>query len=101
MKLECPFVYASDKQCTGRIVRVEAYKADIVWEQSPDGTWEFSWNPRSHFHLFCSEKGNHAGYKKQDDERMKFHFDELPNAVRSMLESTRSHGNPSSDAENA
>ena len=99
MKLECPFVYASDKQCTGRIVKVEVYKADVTWEQTPDGQWEVSWNPRSHHHLFCSEKGNHAGYKKQDDDRMKFHFDELPKAVRSMLESTRSLGELSSDAD--
>ena len=99
MKLECPFVYASGKQCIGRIVRVEVYKADITWEQTPGGQWDVSWNPRSHYHLFCSEKGNHAGHKMPDDERMKFYFHELPKAVRSMLESAPSHGDLSSDAD--
>src|SRR5262249_28061437 len=32
----------------------------------------------SHFHLFCSEKGNHAGYPARDSDKMKFYFDQLP-----------------------
>ena len=56
MNFPCPFVYANDKPCSGRIVRIEAYKADLSWEAVTDSEWTLSWEPRSHFHLFCSEK---------------------------------------------
>lgn len=88
MKIPCPFVYASGKRCSGHITRVEAYKADVVWELSPGGQWEFGWDPRSHYHLFCSEKGNHAGYKRQDNEQMKCYADQLPVEIQAMLERT-------------
>ena len=38
--------------------------------------------PRSHYHVFCSEKGNHAGVRRSDDDRMKFYFGDLPEALR-------------------
>jgi len=86
--LPCPFVYANGKQCSGRVVRVEVYKADIEWREGPEGEWVFDWSPRSHYHLFCSEKGNHAGYKRRDAGGMKFYFNQLPDAVRTLVEST-------------
>ncbi len=86
--LPCPFVYADGKRCPGRIVRVEAYKADLEWRELEDETWLFDWRPRSHYHLFCSERGNHAGYKKQDDDRMKFSFENLPKEVQRLLDAT-------------
>ena len=50
--IPCPFVYANGKRCTGHVVRVEAYKADINW--APDkatGEWRQSTGqPRSHYH---------------------------------------------------
>ena len=89
MPVPCPFVYANGKRCTGRIVRVEAYKADIEWSEDDKGQWCFDWRPGSHYHLFCSEHGNHAGWKRQDDSRMKLFFDELPDGLRALILSTR------------
>jgi hypothetical protein len=28
----CPFVYAKGKKCIGYIVRIEAFKADLAWQ---------------------------------------------------------------------
>jgi hypothetical protein len=82
--IPCPFVYASGKQCTGHIVRIEAYKADLRWTQLDDGTWTFSTGqPRSHYHLFCSAKDNHAGWGKED--RLKFYYDQLPDSLRKII----------------
>ncbi|MGD2145433.1 MAG: hypothetical protein PVH41_01925 [Anaerolineae bacterium] len=83
--IPCPFVYADGKRCTGEIKRIEVYKADITWSRRPDGAWELEWDPRSHYHLFCSEKGTHSGWAKRDDSRMKFYLSELPAAVRAVL----------------
>jgi hypothetical protein len=82
----CPFVYARGKSCTGHIVRVEAYKADLLWTFK-DGRWSFRFSePRSHFHLFCSEKGNHAGYPRRDSDQLKFYWQHLPEELREVLE---------------
>jgi hypothetical protein len=85
--IPCPFVYANGKSCTGYVTRVEAYKADISWYQRTDGSWKFDWDrPRSHFHLFCSEKGNHAGAYSGDDPRMKFYLDQLPDELGTVIQ---------------
>ncbi len=84
----CPFVYANGKACSGHIVRVEAYKADLDWSLDKSGVWQFSFGPRSHYHLFCSEKGNHAGPRRPDDPQMKAHWRDLPDEIRNILEST-------------
>jgi hypothetical protein len=91
----CPFVDANGRRCNGRIVRVEAYKADLEWAEKPNGSWEFGWFARSHYHVFCSEKGNHSGYISEDDERMKFYLDTLPKEIRSLLNRTGIHGEES------
>src|SRR5262249_43367634 len=78
VKVSCPFVYAKGKRCTGHIVGIEAFKADIGWSFR-DGVWSFSVDrPRSHYHLYCSEKGNHAGYGRADSDQMKFFYNKLP-----------------------
>lgn len=80
--IPCPFVYANGKRCVGHITRVEAYKADLSWNLQPDGVWKFELGQtRSHFHLFCSEKGNHAGYARRDNDQMKVYPDKLPEAL--------------------
>ena len=84
MDFPCPFVYARGKRCTGEIDRVEAYKADIVWAKLGD-SWELSLGPRSHYHVFCSLKNDHAGYKKSDDSQMKFYWDDLPSEFKTVL----------------
>jgi hypothetical protein len=86
--LPCPFIYANGKRCTGTITRIEAYKAEIIWERREDRRWVFGFAPRSHYHLFCSEKGNHAGSRRTDNPQMKFHWRQLPEEVRGILMST-------------
>ena len=81
--IPCPFTDADGQVCPGSIVRVEAYKADLRWEQASNGGWDFSvGEPRSHYHLFCSEVGSHAGAKGEDDPHMKCNFIDLPTALR-------------------
>lgn len=81
-----PFVYSSGKQCAGHIIRVEAYKADISWRSQEDGTWKFDWErPRSHFHLFCSLKNNHAGLKGPD--ALRYFFKQLPKDLQAIINS--------------
>lgn len=80
----CPFVYAKGKGCTGIVVRIEAYRADLEWVRQDDGGYEFGWSPRTHYHVFCSDRGNYAGIRG-DDGRMKFWLDELPDKLRSVV----------------
>ncbi len=90
MRIKCPFVCADGEQCTSRLVRIEAYEAKIEWRQQADGSWDFDSAPRSHYHLFCSAQGNHAGSITSANQRMEFEFHELPQAIQSMLLNTRS-----------
>ena len=87
--IPCPFVYANGRCCTGHVVRIEAYKADIAWTVDAEGLWSFDCRPRSHYHVFCSEKGNHAGFRRQDPAALKFWFDTLPTPIRQILEQTK------------
>ncbi|MDO9472084.1 MAG: hypothetical protein Q7J28_03450 [Caulobacter sp.] len=87
-RIACPFRYANGKACPGHVVGIEAYKADLEWALDESGHWRFGFAPRSHYHLFCSEKGNHAGFKRQDDPQMKFHWRDLPDEIRNLLEQT-------------
>jgi hypothetical protein len=76
--IPCPFFYSDGRKCRGHITRVEAYKADVSWTPDNEGKWRPSiGEPRSHYHLFCSEKGNHAGWKREDDSRLKFYGGDL------------------------
>jgi hypothetical protein len=86
--IPCPFVYANGKHCSGHIVRVEAYKADITWTPNGEtGKWEVcAGQPRSHYHLFCSEKDNHAGCRQPDSGQMKFYLNQLPKELLEAME---------------
>lgn len=85
----CPYVYKNGKRCTGTIVRVEGFKADLAWQEKEDGTWRFSaTEPRSHYHVYCSEKGNHAGYGKEDNPQMKLWYRDLPDEIRAAINAT-------------
>jgi hypothetical protein len=85
-EIPCPFIYANGKKCVGHVVKIEAFKADLAWARQEDGTWKFDWgDPRSHYHLTCSLKGNHAGYDRHDDPRMKFYRDQLPDDLRAVI----------------
>lgn len=65
--IPCPFIYSNGRECAGHIVRIEAHKVDIDWQATKEGGWDFAFPPRSHYHLFCSEKGNHAGSRRGDN----------------------------------
>jgi hypothetical protein len=84
-KIPCPFVYANGKKCTGHVDRIEAYKADIMWSPNEDGTWKAHIEPRSHYHVFCSAKGNHAGYGCEDSPKLKFYYRDLPKELQAAL----------------
>lgn len=90
MKLEeipCPFVYANGKRCPGHVSSIQAFKADIAWGFR-DGKWGFSVDhPRSHYHVYCSEKGNHAGIGRED--ALKFYRDKLPAEIEAVLAATK------------
>jgi hypothetical protein len=81
--IPCPFVYAKGRICTGHVVSVEAYHADLTWTADGSGAWGFSFAPRTHYHLFCSEKGSHGGVKRED--ALKFWFSELPPAIQQIV----------------
>jgi hypothetical protein len=82
----CPFIYAKGKKCTGHVVRIEAFKIDVTWQVDDAGQWSFSLGePRSHYHLYCSEKDNHAGYGRPDSEQMKFYYGDLPPALQEAI----------------
>ena len=69
-----------------KAVRIAAFKADLEWTVNDDGVWSFAVGaPRSHYPLYCSEQGNHAGYNRPDDERMTFYFDKLPAALQNVI----------------
>jgi hypothetical protein len=85
-KLQWPFVYAKGKRCSGHVALAEAYKADLAWNPQPDGSWAISiGQPRSHYHVFCSEKGNHAGFGRE--HALKFFWDQLPLEIRAAIAS--------------
>jgi len=82
-RIPCPFVYANKRRCPGHIVRVEAYKADITWTPDENGRWRPSIGEvRSHYHLFCSERENHAGSGRGDSPKMKCYLNELPDGLK-------------------
>jgi hypothetical protein len=77
-QIPCPFVYANGRPCQGHINRIGAYGATVHWTQRPTGEWLFTWEERSHYHLFCSQKGGHAGMGRPDDPRMKYYGNQSP-----------------------
>jgi hypothetical protein len=83
-QIPCPYVYAKGKKCTGHVVRVAAFGADIEWRLGDDGGWRFSvGRPRSHYHVYCSEKGNHAG--AVGDDALKFYPQNLPGKLAEII----------------
>jgi hypothetical protein len=86
MSIPCPFVYAKGKRCPGHVVRVEAFKADLSWSLGDGGRWTFHHGePRSHYHVFCSEKGNHVASSRPDSDQMKFFWQDLPEQIRNIV----------------
>lgn len=84
-KIPCPFVYANGKACTGHIVKIETFKANLEWELKDDGTWGFDFYPLTHYHVYCSEKSNHAGFSRPDSDQLKFYTEQLPDEVAAVV----------------
>ena len=86
----CPYVYPKGERCPGHIVRVEAFNADLSWAVDDSGRWTFNHSqPRSHYHLFCSEKGNHAG--DRHPEQMKCYLSGIPDDLLTLIASNAQH----------
>ena len=86
--IPCPFVDTDDRRCHGHIVRIEAYNADLHWEQGASDGWDFEFAPSSAFHLFCSEMGNHEGSDPDGSAQLILDADELGSALSSVLAQT-------------
>lgn len=71
-KLQCPFVYASGKQCTGHVYRAKGYGPNR------GGKTEVR-----KVRLWCSEKDDHQGAVNSwvTKERMEFYPNHLPRGI--------------------
>jgi len=70
-------------------VRIELYKADLTWDADAASRWRFGFRQRSHYHLFCSEKGNHARRPSPGSDRHEVSgLDQLPGPIRRIIEQT-------------
>ena len=85
--MRCPFVYSDRRQCKGHIVGVEIIRSDLyVSITEDDRVKAVSISPRYHVHLYCSEKGDHAGVKREHSEQMKMWYKELPEWIKKKIE---------------
>jgi hypothetical protein len=76
-RFPCPYVFPEGQRCPGHILRVKALNADLSWVLGENGEWTFNHSqPRSQYHLYCSERGDHAGDKRP--EQMKRYLSGLP-----------------------
>jgi hypothetical protein len=83
--IPCPFVCAKGKKCSGHVVRIEAFNADLRWDRDDKGIWSFSVSePRSQYHLCCSESDNHG---REDAKALKFYYDELSPELKAAIKS--------------
>ncbi len=83
-KIPCPFVYADGHRCSGFVVRVAAYEADVEWYLDEQGRWTLTVTPNRDYQLFCSEKGNHAGLQS-DSTQLKCWPQDLPERVQRIV----------------
>lgn len=82
MELDCPFVYANGKRCKGKIVRVKVWHCTVEWDVVDD---EVIIDPGTHVHLYCSEKGDHAGWARKPKWPMRSWAHELPDYIKEEL----------------
>jgi len=71
--MRCPFTYSNGRKCKGYVKTIKLIKVNVEIDLSEDGKIIDISLERSdyHVHLYCSEKGNHAGYGRRDSEQMK------------------------------
>ncbi len=85
--MKCPFTYSDGRHCDGYITEIKIIKANLTVNLTVDNEIsKTDIDTRYHVHLHCSEKGNHAGYMRQDPEQMKVWWSDLPREVRKQLE---------------
>jgi hypothetical protein len=73
----CPYVYA----------KYEFKPLKPISHRGDDEKWSFeAGQPRSHYHLYCSEKDNHAGYAWPD--AMKYYCQDLPPSLQKVIVGT-------------
>jgi hypothetical protein len=78
-RVEYSFEALAVKQAQALMARE---KRQLLSASSPIG------GPRSHYHVFCSEKGNHAGYGREDSSKLKFYYSDLPEELQAILNSS-------------
>jgi len=82
--LPCPYVFPNGERCPGHIVNIEAFNADLSWALGEGGEWTFNHSqPRSQYHLFCSERDNHAGDRRP--EQMNCYLSGMPDDLLSLV----------------
>jgi hypothetical protein len=80
-EIQCPFVYATGKRCEGEVVRIERYHVTAVWEPP---TWQVGVHDvGTHFHVFCSLKGDHTGTRGRS--RLRYLGTELPKELQRIV----------------
>jgi len=80
--MRCPFIYKSGKRCDGYVCEVKIIKAKIYLKLDPEGNViDADIDTPYHIHVYCSKKENHAGWRRHDDERMKFWDNGLYRAI--------------------
>lgn len=77
-RIPCPFVDADGRCCSGQIERIEAFRADLLWADDGNSRRRFGFRPRSFDHLFGSENGNRASFRRQDPRTVMCWLDHLP-----------------------
>jgi hypothetical protein len=60
------------------------------------GRWRFEARLRSHYHVFCSDKANRAGFRRQDSAGLKFWLKTLPAELLGVVERTQPGDGPAS-----
>lgn len=95
MMVRCPFVYADGKHCPGHVVEIKQFdvgggrdKGEIWWRYDGE-VWTYGGQSRergpvSHLHVFCSDKGNHAGIR---EDALKFWPQDLPTELLRAMKS--------------
>lgn len=84
--MKCPFVYSNGKECDGYVKELKIIKANIrIYLTQDNRVTDINFYTPYHVHLYCSKKGNHAGYRRLDPPEMKIWFNELPEEIQEQI----------------
>jgi hypothetical protein len=90
-RIPCPFVYADGRFCQGHIVRIETYKADLVWEMDETGRWRFDLR-RGCVSTSSAREGQTTRASSARTDAMKDWLDRLPEAAQEVSSAGRQDG---------